>query len=219
MTPLLYALGAPLIGALLYPVLHDQPKLTRVFDRSMYIVVPLIVLIQVFGHQIAHDGWKPISIMSLMGAMALGLLIPILIEHISRDIAKKTEILSIIVGFLGLFLHALLEGASLNTDQPITTLPIAIHRIAVGLMIWWILHPRYGTVIAMAGIAGLWLTTSAGFFLSGILAHEFAGSSYFQAFVAGSLLHVIFHESHHGSPHSHNMSENNDSHSHHGHSH
>ncbi len=89
MTPLLYALGAPLIGALLYPVLHDQPKLTRVFDRSMYIVVPLIVLIQVFGHQIAHDGWKPISIMSLMGAMALGLLIPILIEHISRDIAKK----------------------------------------------------------------------------------------------------------------------------------
>ena len=181
MDPLLYALGAPVIGALLYPALHDQPKLTRFFDRSMYVVVPVLVLIQVFGHQIAHDGWKPISILSLVGAMALGLLIPISIEHISHGIAKKTEILSIVAGFLGLFLHALLEGVSLNTDQPITTLPIAIHRLAVGLMIWWILHPRYGTVIAMAGIAGLLVTTASGFFLSGILADEFVGSSYFQA--------------------------------------
>jgi hypothetical protein len=184
----------------------------------MYVVVPLLVLIQVFGHQIEHSGWELGSILTLMGAMALGLLIPIAIEHVSHGIARKTEALSIVAGFLGLFLHALLEGASLNTDQPITTLPIAIHRIAVGLMIWWILQPRYGSVIAIAGIAGFLVTTTTGFFLSGMLANEFVGSSYFQAFVAGSLLHVVFHESHHGSPHSHNTLEK-DKHSHHGHSH
>ena len=219
MLPLLYALSTPVIGALLYPVLHDHPKLTRVFDRSMYVMVPLLVLIQVFGHQIEHDGWELGSIVTLMGIMAVGLLTPIAIEHLSRGIAPKTEAVSIIAGFLGLFLHALLEGASLNADQPISAAPIAIHRIAVGLMIWWILQPRYGTVIAMVGIAGLLLTTATGFFLSGVLDNEFVGSNYFQAFVAGSLLHVIFHESHHGSPHSHNASGNKDTHSHHGHNH
>ncbi|MDE2771374.1 MAG: hypothetical protein OXI44_09440 [Bacteroidota bacterium] len=103
MDPLLYALGAPVIGALLYPALHDQPKLTRAFDRSMYVVVPLLVLIQVFGHQIAHDGWKPISIMSLVGAMALGLLIPISVEHISHGIAKKLKYYPSLQDFLGFF--------------------------------------------------------------------------------------------------------------------
>ena len=69
----------------------------------MYMVVPLIVLIQVFGHQIAQDGWKLISIMSLMGAMALGLLIPISIEHISRDIAKKLKYYPSLQDFLDFF--------------------------------------------------------------------------------------------------------------------
>ncbi|MXY07047.1 MAG: sodium/proton-translocating pyrophosphatase [Rhodothermaceae bacterium] len=216
MVPLLYALIAPVVGAFLYPVLHDQPRLTRAFDRTMYVVVPLLVLIQVFGHEITHHGWDLVSIVTLVGAMALGLLMPIVINHASHGIAKKTGTLSIIAGFLGFFLHALLEGASLNTDQPINTLPIAIHRIAVGVMIWWILRPRYGTVIAMAGIAGLLATTATGFILSGVWANELVGSSHFQAFVAGSLLHVIFHESRHGGPHSHDTSESEDMHSHHG---
>lgn len=214
MVPLLYALIAPVVGAFLYPVLHDQPRLTRAFDRTMYVVVPLLVLIQVFGHEITHHGWEPISTVSLLGAMALGLVMPIAINRVSHGIANKTGTLSIIAGFLGFFLHALLEGASLNTDQPINTLPIAIHRIAVGVMIWWILRPRYGAIIAMAGIAGLLVTTSSGYFLSGVLANEFVGSSYFQAFVAGSLLHVIFHESRHGGPHSHDTSESEDKNSH-----
>lgn len=216
MVPLLYALIAPVVGAFLYPVLHDQPRLTRAFDRSMYVVVPLLVLIQVFGHEIAHHGWNPVSIVSLTGAMALGLLMPIAIKHAFHGIAKKTGTLSIIAGFLGFFLHALIEGASLNTDQPINTFPIAIHRIAVGVMILWILRPRYSVVIAMVGIAGLLVTTATGFVLSGVFANEFVGSSHFQAFVAGSLLHVIFHESGHGGPHSHDTSESEDKHSLHG---
>ena len=214
MVPLFYALIAPVVGAFLYPVLHDQPRLTRAFDRIMYVLVPLLVLIQVFGHEITHHGWEPVSIGFLMGVMALGLLMPVAIKHVSHGIANNTGTLSIIAGFLGFFLHALLEGASLNTDQPINTLPIAIHRIAVGVMIWWILRPRYGAVIAMAGIAGLLVTTSTGYFLSGALANEFVGSSHFQAFVAGSLLHVIFHESRHGGPHSHDTSESEDKNSH-----
>ena len=203
MEPVLYALATPVMGALLYPLLHDHPKLTRVFDRCMYVIVPLLVLSQVLGHEIAHHGWELAGILLLLGVMALGLLMPVGVEYVFHGIASKTEALSIIAGFLGLGLHALLEGASLSTDSPTAWIPIAVHRVAVGLMIWWILYPRYGLYIAMFGIAGLLSTTLAGFLLEGTLPHGFAGSDLFQAFVAGSLLHVIFHERHHGSPHDH----------------
>lgn len=202
MEPLFYALIAPVIGVLLYPVLHDNPKLTKTFDRSMHMVVPLLVLYQVLGHEIQLHGWNPMGILFLMGVMTAGFLIPIGAEHLSHTIAPKTEALSVIAGFLGLGLHALLEGAGLNTDSLTITAPLTAHRFAVGLMIWWILYPRYGLPIAITGIAGLLTTTLSGFFLADALPHGFTGSDYFQAFVAGSLLHVIFHERHHAHDHS-----------------
>ncbi|MCY4234083.1 MAG: hypothetical protein OXE59_10155 [Bacteroidetes bacterium] len=203
MASLIFALTAPIIGVLLYPLLHDRLKFRRLFDRSMYVIVPVLVLSQVIGHEIAHSGWAPKIILILLGIMTLGIFIPIVIEHMYRQIAPTTEALSIIAGFLGLGLHALLEGASLNAETPTAMLPIMVHRLTVGLMIWWILHPRYGSFIAVIGIAWLLLVTIIGFTLADLVPHELTGSNLFQAFVAGSLLHVIFHESHHRSPHKH----------------
>ncbi|MCY4159404.1 MAG: hypothetical protein OXF48_07305 [Bacteroidetes bacterium] len=204
MDPIVYALITPVIGAILYPLLHDHPRFTRIFDRSMYVIVPLLVLSQVVGHEIEHSGgWDTEKILLLLGIMTLGLLMPIGIEYMFQGIASKTEALSIIAGFAGLGVHALLEGASLNTEEPTAWIPIAVHRVAVGLMIWWISLPRYGLFIAVFGITGLLATTLSGFLLTDLLPYEFAGSDFFQAFVAGSLLHVIFHEKYHGSPHAH----------------
>ncbi len=201
---LLYALFAQVIGVLIYPILHDNPRLTTIFDRSMYVVVPLLILIQVLGHQIEHHGWAPVDILILMGVMALGILIPLGIEYLSHSIAPKTETLSVLAGFLGMGLHTILEGSSLNTDSSTIILPLVIHRLAVGLMIWWILYPRYGLTVAVIGIAGLMSTTLIGFFMADMIPHEFIGSDLFQAFVAGSLLHVVFNEHHYGNPHAHN---------------
>ncbi len=208
MTPLFYALAAPIIGVFLYPILHDNPKLTQTFDRCMYVGVPILILIQVFGHSISHHGWEWGGLFILGGVLALGLFLPIGIEKVFRNVSTQTEALSIIAGFLGVGLHALIEGASLNSDEPTTMIPIAVHRIAVGLMIWWILFPRYGLVIGINGIVGLLLATVCGFLLSDVLPQGFTGSDQFQAFVSGSLLHVIFHESYHGSPHAHTPSNN-----------
>lgn len=204
MDPIFYALIAPVLGALLYPVLHDHPRFTRIFDGCMYVLVPVLVFTQIIGHYIEQNSWELGGILVLLGVMAIGLFLPIGIEHVFHHAAPKTEALSIIAGFLGLGLHALLEGSSLNTALPIITAPMIAHRLAVGLMIWWILQPRYGKFTAVLGIAGLLSATLTGFLLSDIfLPHGFTGSDFFQAFVAGSLLHVIFHERHHGSPHAH----------------
>ncbi len=203
MPPIIYPMIAPVIGVLLYPLLHDHPKITRVFDRCMYVMVPLLVLTHVLGHHIEHRGWEVGVISILLGVMLVGLLVPIGIEHTFHSIAPTTEALSIIAGFIGLGFHAMIEGASLNADTPTAMIPITVHRLAVGLMIWWILHPRYGTFIAIIGVSGLLSATFVGFVLADTLPNGFTGSDFFQAFVGGSLLHVIFHERYHGSPHDH----------------
>ncbi len=201
MTPLIGALGAPIVGALLYRILHDQPKLTRIFDLCMYIAVPGLVLWQVFGHMIEHHGWGSTKIWVSSLFMILGFALPILVEKLYHHAAPNVEKLSVLAGFSGLGLHAMLESVTLNAPDVFVSGPLILHRMVVGLMIWWVLYPRYGRWIGVIGIAGLLVVTLLGYLLAEILPDS--GGEYFQAFVAGSLLHVIFHERHHGDPHAH----------------
>ncbi|MEQ1858231.1 MAG: hypothetical protein ABL963_17395, partial [Longimicrobiales bacterium] len=78
-----------------------------------------------------------------------------------------------------------------------------LHRIAEGLVIWWLLRPRYGVGAAAAGVALLLAATVAGVvlgleFLAGV---DSTGVAVYQAFVAGSLVHVVFHQGRHDHTH------------------
>lgn len=206
MGALFWALAAPVVGALLYRFLHDQPRLTRSFDITMYVAVPLLIVWQVFGHVIEHHGWEVPHLIMLLGVMGLGLGLPILIEHLYSQTKFSVELLSVLAGLTGLALHAVLEGISLNSDTIPITAPIIAHRLMVGLMIWWVLFPRYGQWPAAIGICSLLAATTMGFLLAGTLPEAaLSGTSgeVFQAFVTGSLLHVVVHERFHGNPHDH----------------
>lgn len=206
MENLLLALAAPVAGAVLYRFLHDHPKLTRAFDLTMYVAVPLLIAWQVFGHVVEHYGWDLTRILMLLAVMGVGFGLPILIEHLYKQTRFGVELLSVLAGFSGLALHAVLEGMALIGEAMTITGSILLHRVMVGLMIWWVLFPRYGRIAAIFGISSLLATTAVGFFLAGALPEAaLTGSTgeVFQAFVAGSLLHVVLHESAHGSPHDH----------------
>ena len=206
MYSLLAALATPIAGASLYRLLHDQPRLTRAFDIFMYIAVPLLVFWQIFGHVIEHHGWDVIYLLILFGIMALGFGLPITIEHLSHRTTHSVKVISVLAGFSGLALHAILEGISLQGETITITAPLLLHRIMVGLMLWWVLFPRYGRIPAVIGIAGLLAATTVGYFLAGLLPEAaLSGTSgeFFQAFVAGALLHVVLHKNHNGNPHSH----------------
>ncbi|MDE2732473.1 MAG: hypothetical protein OXM02_02460 [Bacteroidota bacterium] len=206
MVVLLGALVAPVVGAILYRFLHNSPRLTRAFDLSMYLTVPLLIGWQVFGHVVDHRGWDAAYILMMLGVMGLGFGLPILIEHLYHQTRFSVELLSVLAGLTGLAFHAVLEGISLQGEIITITAPILLHRLMVGLMIWWVLFPRYGRWPAAAGIGSLLAATTIGFSLGGMLPeamlHGTSGEM-FQAFVAGSLLHVVLHESAHGSPHDH----------------
>ena len=183
------SLAAPVVGAILYRWLHDQPRTVRVFDACMFVIVPLLVVWQVVEHTWSDFGWVA------LGVMGLGLALPLAIERISDSLARHTDSLALVVGLSGLFLHIFLEGAALTLEGAGFKVAIVGHRLLVGLMIWWLLRPRYGFWIASFGIVATVAVTVAGFATGTHWFATSAGAHLYVAFVGGSLLHFVFHQS------------------------
>jgi len=191
---------APLLAPVLYRVLHDRPSAVETFDKFVYLAVPMLVAWQVLPH-----AWEEQNVLLIL-AVTGGLVLPILVERAFQSIADETDNLAIAAGLSGLVLHALLEGAALTPTSPDPPLVAAIilHRIPMSLVIWWLIFPRFGTKKAATGIGFLVLATLAGYslgseFLSGL---EGDGAALYQAFVSGSLIHVVFHQGRHDHDHS-----------------
>ena len=193
---LLYAsLAAPVVGAGLYGWLHGLPRTARVFDACMYVVVPLLVIWQVVEHT-----WSDYGLLAL-GVMVLGLALPLVLERISHSLARHTDNLALVVGLSGLLLHIFLEGAALSLDGAGFKVAIVAHRLLVGLMIWWLLRPRFGFWVALGGLAATMVVTLAGFAVGTSWFDTGTGAQLYVAFVGGSLLHVVFHQTRHDHDH------------------
>lgn len=201
LTYLIAALAAPIAGPLLYRVLHDHPRAVRVVDGSVYVAVPALLTWQV-GHLALEQ-----STLLVLGAAAAGLAIPSLAERISHVLRRHTDELALIMGVSGLALHALLEGAALAPGEAGVDLAfglaIVLHRIPVGLVIWWLVRPRYGPSAGLLAVGAIVLVTVAGYALgTEVLAGiHGAGGDLYQAFVSGSLVHVVFHQGRHDHTH------------------
>jgi zinc transporter ZupT len=191
---LIAALAAPAAGPVLYGLLHDRPRAARLLDGSVYFIVPLLVC-----WQVVPGAWEHRSALPLF-AVGAGMLIPAWMERVSHALRHHTAAAALLVGLSGLLLHSLLEGAALTplgtTSTVALSLALTLHRIAEGLVVWWVLRPRYGATVALAAVAALLITTMAGYALGlGLLADvDRIGVELYQAFVAGSLMHVVFHQ-------------------------
>ena len=193
--------AAPVAGPLLYAVLHERPTLVRLVDGFVYVAVPLLVAWQVLPH-----AWEERSVVTLL-AVAAGFVVPTAVERISHVLERHTDRVALVVGLSGLLVHGVLEGAAF---APVTgTVPVAfalaviLHRVPVGLVVWWLMRPRYGVLAAATGVGLVVATTLAGYavgmeVLGGV---HGTGVELYQAFVSGTLVHVVFHQGRHDHTH------------------
>ncbi len=209
---LIAALAAPVLGPLLYRALHPLPQAVHLVDGFVYVAVPALV-----AWQVLPLAWEQRSVTVLV-AVAVGLLIPEAMERASRALAERTDDLAMLVGLSGLLLHALLEGAAFAPRAgPVDVafgLAVVVHRIPVGLVIWWLVRPRHGTTLATLGVGAVIAATLAGFVLGSELlgdAHG-PGVGIYQAAVSGSLVHVVFHQGRHDHDHGHDHDQDHDDH-------
>ena len=159
----------------------------------MYLAVPILVALQVLP-----QSWEARELLSLV-AVAAGAGVYFVLERLSRALAAHADTVAIVVALSGLVLHAFLEGAALvpGTDSDtFFVFAVVLHRLPIGLVIWWLIRPRHGRRAASLGTGVVVVATLAGAAGGGVvsLSEGGAGLDLFQAFVAGSLLHVVFHQ-------------------------
>ena len=198
MTPFIAALVAPVGGVLLYIFLHRRPQTMRLIDTIVFVALPVLVAWQIVPHM-----WLERQITPLLAVVAGGGVL-YLIEKLSHRLAHHTDNVTIMLGVASMVLHALLEGGALMpaTASAPFAFAVILHRVAVGLLIWWLLEPRHGVVVAVAGVGAILVATVVGFGAgTELLPDEHHALEIYQAFVAGSLLHVVFHQGRHDHAH------------------
>jgi hypothetical protein len=193
------------LAPLLHLLLQRRRALRLVLDAFVMVTIGAIVLLHIAPMAVRAVGWVAVP------AVALGLLGVDLLERLTRGAegsARRIRAATLLTVVVGLLLHTMIDGMGLSVGyghhhaEPSPMLPIGVvvHRLPIGLMVWMAVRPAAGARVAVAAIAAMCGSTVAGFFLGERLA-GFA-SNYilvlFQAFVGGTLLHVVLHRLHRG---------------------
>ena len=182
-------------GPLLATVASRRPWTIDLADGFVVVAVGGLVVIHVIPSSVEIGGpW------ALAAALA-GLVTPLVLERFERGATTRgrSALVSSIV-LLGVIVHAALDGAAMTelgnaSAARALAVSVVVHRVPVGLAIWWLVRPARGLVPAIVllliegggGILGFFF---GGHLLSGPLAPHL---SLFQAALAGALLHVLAH--------------------------
>lgn len=206
MIPLITSLGLLFIAPFLYSAAIRVKKIWSAVEKLMNITVTALVVLHLLPESIHIMGWYAVFF------AFIGLFLPGILERLWTRGAEQVHFASIILSLIGLFIHGLMDGAALAT--PISnnnSLPIAVvlHTLPAGMLICSIFYPRSRKIVPPILLSTLGLSTLLGYFAGGLFFSLQEHASYFaafQAFVAGSFLHITFdlHEPHdHGHNHAH----------------
>lgn len=183
-------------GPLLYRMMATQRSLLVVLDGFIFVAIGGLVLLEVVPEAVEHGGG-----LALLFVLA-GLLGPSLIERGFHRVARQMHVATLVLAVIGLLLHSMADGAALlpSAGQGTASLALAVllHRIPVALTVWWLLRPSFGRAVAITALVMLGIGTAAGFALGWQHSAWFESRhfAWFQALVAGSVLHVVFNRPH-----------------------
>ena len=204
MTYLLSSL-ALLAGPLLSALAARYPASREGLKGFVLVTITGIVCLH-----IVPDAWHLAGFLSVvMGS--LGLAFPLLLETVFRRALQKAHLAVLIIAAAGIVLHAVMDGMALlpvmageHAHGNELALGVIIHRLPVGIAIWWVLRPQFGASLALVTFALIIGATGAGYYLgAGVFADSAVWLALFQSFVAGSLIHVALFGVSHDHDHDH----------------
>jgi hypothetical protein len=201
---LLLSLITLFAGPLLFQWVSSSHPLARTLDRVIVAVLVVLVVVLLVPDIVEPLGW------SALAYLALGYLLPGLLEKIIQKAAEKLHLFSLYVALIGLLLHAVLDGAGLAgselNDGSSLAIAIVLHRFGMGLMLWLIMQPVFGNRVAWATLFALAAATIVGFEFSERLL-PLAGDtviSAIQGVIVGTIIHSLVHRGHVHDNHTHN---------------
>ena len=191
---LILSILALFLGPVTYRLLQRQPGWLDLLDAFIFVSISGLVLFHILPELLYEGG---LLVLVLTG---LGLLTPSLVEKYFHKAANKAHNTTLFLGVLGLVLHASLDGTVLLANQIdhtewLLALGVLLHRFPVGLTIWWLLRPQYGVVLPFIVLISMAAATLLGASYAELSMAQLDGQllAWFQAFVMGSIMHVVLH--------------------------
>ncbi|GGI90046.1 metal transporter [Shewanella gelidii] len=188
---------ALLLGPIFYRFFATNNGLHKGLDGFIFVSLGGLVLVHILPELLEHGGLLAIFF------VLLGLWGPTASEKIFHKYSEITHNLTLVLGIGGLLLHTLTDGGAMVLAQQehnsnLLALGVILHRLPVGVAIWWLLKPQVGTRWASAVIASMMVLTAIGYFAGEQWLTQLSldNTAYLQAFVTGSILHVVVHQPH-----------------------
>ena len=199
---LVLSILALMLGPFVYAAGRRRPVIRQLLDGFVLIAVAGIVCVYIVPEAILGGGiYATVS-------LVVGLLFPVAIEKIFHHSMHRAHAVVVLLAALALVLHAVIDGIALlpaGTTELATAdrfgldsgnelaLGVILHRLPVGMAIWWSVRPNFGVLPALGTFALVVTATGAAYLFGGnaVAWAETRELAVFQAFVAGSLVHVV----------------------------
>lgn len=185
---LILSIAALLLGPVIYAFSRRNRTLRQILDGFIFITIAGIICVDIIPEALAAGG--TIAVVFLL----FGIAFPVIIERGFHGAFHAAHKLVLIVAALGLIVHAIIDGIALLPAQSRDLAhAVILHRLPVGMAIWWSLRPNLGLPVAIAAFATISIATAAAYLLGGPVVElaEARSIAFLQAFVSGSLIHVV----------------------------
>ncbi len=198
MTLLVASCLALILGPLILHFIGARPRVIAAIDGFVLIAVIGLVFFHLLPHAVLDSGTAALV------AGAIGLLLPLFLEKFASAPLKEKTVrpLMVFLALIALGIHGLMDGAALVDNHHHHEgehghgiglgVGVLLHRIPLGLTLWWMVRGAFGSRVALGVIAGMMGATVIGYFTGGIIMSGLSleAVSVFQALMAGSILHV-----------------------------
>ncbi len=208
---LVLSLVALAVGPLLYRAFQNSNSARGALDGLLFVTIAGIVVVHIVPDVFDIAGFTALAF------LAAGVAFAFFVERQPSKGGADRYTWIVLLGALGLMIHAALDGIALIPSDHLheleagtrddhaaekglsgllsnhLALGVILHRIPVGMAIWWTLRPRLGSTVAFGALAIIAVATSVAYLLGESVIALMQATSFacFQAFVAGTLLHVI----------------------------
>lgn len=185
---LVLSIAALLLGPAIYALGRKNHVARHILDGFIFITIAGIICVNIIPEALATGGRLAIVF------LVLGLAFPVVVERGFHNTFHEAHVVVLIIAALGLIIHAIVDGiALLPAKDGDLAHAVILHRLPVGMAIWWSLRPNLGLPVAIAAFLTISIATAASYVLGGSIVDlaETRSIAYVQAFISGSLIHVV----------------------------
>ena len=179
---------ALLAGPAVYTFGRRNRIARQVLDGFIFITIAGIVTVHIIPEALTGGGNLAVLF------LALGIAFPVILERGLHESFHAAHGLVLALAALGLVIHSVLDGiALLPSGNRDLAYAVVLHRLPVGMAIWWSLRPNLGLAAAITAFAMLIGASAASFVLGAPMIElaEARSIALLQAFISGSLIHIV----------------------------